>query len=109
MVEEKLQERLGIQEAHGLSVRKLRATALVQAIQYGHLKLRTIFGLTNEGMCRCQDLVRLARNLPRVESESNTWQAKSRTRVQRRRCSAPNFHYSPPELGQVLACYFRSA
>lgn len=58
---------------YGVNVRQLRATALAQTLQHGHLKLLTVFGLTNEGMRRYQDLARLAQNTRKVESKPNLW------------------------------------
>jgi len=51
----------------------LRATALAQTIQYGHLKLLTIYGLTNEGMRRYEDLARLAQNTRKVDPKSGRY------------------------------------
>jgi site-specific recombinase XerD len=58
---------------YGVSVRQLRSTALAQTLQHGHLKLLTVFGLTNEGMRRYQDLARLAQNTRKVEAKPNLW------------------------------------
>jgi hypothetical protein len=62
-----------ILKPYGVNVRQLRATALAQTIQYGHLKLLTIYGLTNEGMRRYEDLARLAQNTRKVDPKPNLW------------------------------------
>jgi site-specific recombinase XerD len=58
---------------YGVNVRQLRDTAVAQTIQHGHLKLLTVFGLTNDAMRRYQGIARLAQNTRKVQSKPNLW------------------------------------
>lgn len=62
-----------ILKPYGVTIRQLRATALAQTIFHGHLKLLTVFGMTNEGMRRYQAIARLTQNTRKVTPKPNLW------------------------------------
>lgn len=62
-----------ILKPYGVNIRQLRVTALAQTLQHGHLKLLTVFGLTNEGTRRYEDIARLVQNTRKVKSKPNLW------------------------------------
>jgi site-specific recombinase XerD len=58
---------------YGVHARQLRDTAIAQTIQYGHLKLLTVFGLHNDSMRRYEGISRLVQNTRKVHAKPNLW------------------------------------
>jgi hypothetical protein len=58
---------------YNVTVRQLRVTAKAQTIFYGHMKLLTVYGMTNEGMRRYQPIAQFTQNTRPVKPKPNLW------------------------------------